>query len=161
MLFSYTTFNFFFHKTSTFDSSKIWWKILWSIHYLIIIAAFICNISLSSSHILSGFNMPFKRPKQIFTIPRVHTTCLPTVAFIYEDQLLSSKPPKQLLCVIIFVCVCVYQINRILLDEGLSVNSLLTYITKELEVSMDELSKSSLIIQGLYQLRRSNENQCN
>ena len=39
----------------------------------------------------------------------------------------------------------------ILLDEGLSVNSLLTYITKELEVSMDELSKSSLIIQGLYQ----------
>ena len=95
--------------------------------------------------------MPFKRPKQIFTIPPVHTTCLPTIAFIYEDQLLSSKPPKRLLCVIIFVCVCVYQINMILLDEGLSVNSLLTYITKELEVSMDELSKSSLIIQGLYQ----------
>ncbi|KAL0300454.1 UNVERIFIED_CONTAM: hypothetical protein Sangu_3119600 [Sesamum angustifolium] len=62
--------------------------------------------------------------------------CMSTITFTDEDLLLGLREQK---------------VNRILIDGGSAVNILPLRILKELEISIDELSNSSLMIQGFNQ----------
>ncbi|KAK4383242.1 Transposon Tf2-12 polyprotein [Sesamum angolense] len=71
--------------------------------------------------------------------------CMSTINFIDEDLFLWSKPHNRTL----FVAGYVHEqkVNRILIDGGSAVNILPLRILKELEIPIDELSNSRLMIQ--------------
>ncbi|KAL0286808.1 UNVERIFIED_CONTAM: hypothetical protein Sangu_2720500 [Sesamum angustifolium] len=71
--------------------------------------------------------------------------CMSTITFTDEDLLLGSKPYNHPLFV------REQKVNRILIDGGSAVNILPLRILKELEIPIDELSNSRLMIQGFNQ----------
>ncbi|KAL0393045.1 UNVERIFIED_CONTAM: hypothetical protein Sradi_2527300 [Sesamum radiatum] len=72
-----------------------------------------------------------------------------TITFTDEDLLLGSKPHNRPLFVAGYVRE--QKVNRILIDRGFTVNILPLRILKELGIPIDELSNSSLMIQGFNQ----------
>ncbi|KAL0337531.1 UNVERIFIED_CONTAM: hypothetical protein Scaly_2028200 [Sesamum calycinum] len=72
-----------------------------------------------------------------------------TITFTDEDLLLGSKPHNRPLFVAGYVRE--QKVNRILIDGGSAVNILPLRILKELEIPIDELSNSRLMIQGFNQ----------
>ncbi|KAL0289304.1 UNVERIFIED_CONTAM: hypothetical protein Scaly_2546900 [Sesamum calycinum] len=68
-----------------------------------------------------------------------------TITFTDEDLLLGSKPHNRLLFVAGYVRE--QKVNRILINGGSAVNILPLRILKELEIPIDELSNSRLMIQ--------------
>ncbi|KAL0293164.1 UNVERIFIED_CONTAM: hypothetical protein Sradi_6953900 [Sesamum radiatum] len=75
--------------------------------------------------------------------------CMSTITFTDEDLLLGSKPHNRPLFVAGYVRE--QKVNRILIDGGSAVNILPLRILKELEIPIDELSNSHLMIQGFNQ----------
>ncbi|KAL0368018.1 UNVERIFIED_CONTAM: hypothetical protein Scaly_1020700 [Sesamum calycinum] len=75
--------------------------------------------------------------------------CMSTITFTDEDLLLGSKPHNRPLFVAGYVSEL--KVNRILIDGGSAVNILPLRILKELEIPIDELSNSRLMIQGFNQ----------
>ncbi|KAL0441758.1 UNVERIFIED_CONTAM: hypothetical protein Sradi_0114700 [Sesamum radiatum] len=75
--------------------------------------------------------------------------CMSTITFTDEDLLLGSKPHNRPLFVAGYVRE--QKVNRILIDGGSAVNILPLRILKELEIPIDELSNSRLMIQGFNQ----------
>ncbi|KAL0340150.1 UNVERIFIED_CONTAM: hypothetical protein Sradi_4531800 [Sesamum radiatum] len=75
--------------------------------------------------------------------------CISTITFTDEDLLLGSKPHNRPLFVAGYVRE--QKVNRILIDGGSAVNILPLRILKELQIPMDELSNSRLMIQGFNQ----------
>ncbi|KAL0296830.1 UNVERIFIED_CONTAM: hypothetical protein Sradi_6735100 [Sesamum radiatum] len=75
--------------------------------------------------------------------------CMSTITFTDEDLLLGSKPHNRPLFVAGYVRE--QKVNRILIDGGSAVNILPLQILKELEILIDELSNSRLMIQGFNQ----------
>ncbi|KAL0294903.1 UNVERIFIED_CONTAM: hypothetical protein Sradi_6862400 [Sesamum radiatum] len=75
--------------------------------------------------------------------------CMFTITSIDEDLLLGSKPHNRPLFVAGYVRE--QKVNRILIDGGSRVNILPLRIFKELEIPIDELSNSRLMIQGFNQ----------
>ncbi|KAK4406565.1 hypothetical protein Sango_0663000 [Sesamum angolense] len=75
--------------------------------------------------------------------------CMSTITFTDEDLLLGSKPHNRPLFVAGYVRE--QKMNRILIDEGSTVNILPLRILKELEIPIDELSNNRLMIQGFNQ----------
>ncbi|KAL0336632.1 UNVERIFIED_CONTAM: hypothetical protein Sradi_4875100 [Sesamum radiatum] len=75
--------------------------------------------------------------------------CMSTITFTDEDLLLGSKPHNHPLFVAGYVRE--QKVNRILIDGGSAVNILPLRILKELEIPVDELSNSRLMIQGFNQ----------
>ncbi|KAL0323625.1 UNVERIFIED_CONTAM: hypothetical protein Sangu_1981800 [Sesamum angustifolium] len=75
--------------------------------------------------------------------------CMSTITFTDEDLLLGSKPHNSPLFVAGYVRE--QKVNRILIDRGSTVNILPLRILKELGIPIDELSNSSLMIQGFNQ----------
>ncbi|KAL0383102.1 UNVERIFIED_CONTAM: hypothetical protein Scaly_0597500 [Sesamum calycinum] len=75
--------------------------------------------------------------------------CMSTITFTDEDLLLGSKPHNRPLFVAGYVRE--QKVNRILIDGGSAVNILPLRILKELQIPMDELSNSRLMIQGFNQ----------
>ncbi|KAL0303485.1 UNVERIFIED_CONTAM: hypothetical protein Sradi_6216600 [Sesamum radiatum] len=75
--------------------------------------------------------------------------CMSTITFTDEDLLLGSKPHNRPLFVAGYVRE--QKVNRILIDGGSAVNILPLQILKELEIPIDELSNSRLMIQGFNQ----------
>ncbi|KAL0292820.1 UNVERIFIED_CONTAM: hypothetical protein Sradi_6971000, partial [Sesamum radiatum] len=75
--------------------------------------------------------------------------CMSTISFTDEDLLLGSKPHNRPLFVAGYVRE--QKVNRILIDGGSAVNILPLRILKELEIPIDELSNSRLMIQGFNQ----------
>ncbi|KAL0349907.1 UNVERIFIED_CONTAM: hypothetical protein Sradi_4139900 [Sesamum radiatum] len=71
--------------------------------------------------------------------------CMSTITFTDEDLLLGSKPHNRPLFVAGYVRE--QKVNRILIDGGSAVNILPLRILKELEIPIDELSNSRLMIQ--------------
>ncbi|KAK4383507.1 hypothetical protein Sango_2768400 [Sesamum angolense] len=72
-----------------------------------------------------------------------------TITFTDEDLLLGSKPHNHPLFVAEYVRE--QKVNRIWIDGGSAVNILPLRILKELEIPIDELSNSLLMIQGFSQ----------
>ncbi|KAL0437808.1 UNVERIFIED_CONTAM: hypothetical protein Sradi_0488700 [Sesamum radiatum] len=72
-----------------------------------------------------------------------------TITFTDEDLLLGSKPHNRPLFVVGYVRE--QKVNRILIDGGSAVNILPLRILKEIEIPIDELSNSRLMIQGFNQ----------
>ncbi|KAL0291836.1 UNVERIFIED_CONTAM: hypothetical protein Sangu_3260500 [Sesamum angustifolium] len=70
--------------------------------------------------------------------------CMSTITFIDEDLLLGSKSHNRHLFVAGYVRE--QKVNRILIDGGSVVNILPLRILKELEIPIDELSNSRLMI---------------
>ncbi|KAL0298857.1 UNVERIFIED_CONTAM: hypothetical protein Sradi_6545500 [Sesamum radiatum] len=75
--------------------------------------------------------------------------CMSTITFTDEDLLLGSKPHNRPLFVAGYVRE--QKVNRILIDGGFAVNILPLRILKELEIPIDELSNSRLMIKGFNQ----------
>ncbi|KAL0287171.1 UNVERIFIED_CONTAM: hypothetical protein Sangu_2704100 [Sesamum angustifolium] len=75
--------------------------------------------------------------------------CMSTIIFTDEDLLLVSKPHNHPLFVVGYVLK--QKVNRILIDGESAVNILPLRIMKELEVPIDELSNTRLMIQGFNQ----------
>ncbi|KAK4409606.1 hypothetical protein Sango_0033600 [Sesamum angolense] len=75
--------------------------------------------------------------------------CMSTITFTDEDLLLGSKPHNRPLFIAGYVRE--QKVNRILIDGGSAVNILPLRILKELEIPIDELSNSRLMIQGFNQ----------
>ncbi|KAL0458584.1 UNVERIFIED_CONTAM: hypothetical protein Slati_0485600 [Sesamum latifolium] len=75
--------------------------------------------------------------------------CMSTITFTDEDLLLGSKPHNHPLFVAGYVRE--QKVNRILINGGSVVNILPLRILKELEIPIDELSNSRLMIQGFNQ----------
>ncbi|KAL0295639.1 UNVERIFIED_CONTAM: hypothetical protein Scaly_3095600 [Sesamum calycinum] len=75
--------------------------------------------------------------------------CMSTITFIDEDLLLGFKPHNHTLFVVRYARE--QKVNRILIDGGSVVNILPLRILKELEILIDELSISRLMIQGFNQ----------
>ncbi|KAL0387959.1 UNVERIFIED_CONTAM: hypothetical protein Sradi_2677700 [Sesamum radiatum] len=75
--------------------------------------------------------------------------CMSTITFTDEDLLLGSKPHNPPLLVARYVRE--QKVNRILIDGRSAVNILPLRILKELEIPIDELSNSRLMIQGFNQ----------
>ncbi|KAK4386126.1 hypothetical protein Sango_2483200 [Sesamum angolense] len=75
--------------------------------------------------------------------------CMSKITFTDEDLLLGSKPHNRPLFVAGYVRE--QKVNRILIDGGSAVNILPLRILKELEIPIDELSNSRLMIQGFNQ----------
>ncbi|KAL0413001.1 UNVERIFIED_CONTAM: hypothetical protein Sradi_1501800 [Sesamum radiatum] len=75
--------------------------------------------------------------------------CMSTITFTDEDLLLGSKPHNRPLFVAGYVRE--QKVNRILIDGGSAVNILPLRILKKLEIPIDELSNSRLMIQGFNQ----------
>ncbi|KAL0419166.1 UNVERIFIED_CONTAM: hypothetical protein Sradi_1330100 [Sesamum radiatum] len=75
--------------------------------------------------------------------------CMSTITFTDEDLLLESKPHNRPLFVSGYVRE--QKVNRRLIDGGSAVNILPLRILKELEIPIDELSNSRLMIHGFNQ----------
>ncbi|KAL0349344.1 UNVERIFIED_CONTAM: hypothetical protein Sangu_1162200 [Sesamum angustifolium] len=75
--------------------------------------------------------------------------CMSTITSTDEDLLLGSKPHNRPLFVARYVRE--QKVNRILIDGGSAVNILPLRILKELEIPINELSNSRLMIQGFNQ----------
>ncbi|KAK4389711.1 hypothetical protein Sango_2308100 [Sesamum angolense] len=75
--------------------------------------------------------------------------CMSTITFTDEDLLLGSKPHNRPLFIAGYVRE--QKVYRILIDGGSAVNILPLRILKELEIPIDELSNSRLMIQGFNQ----------
>ncbi|KAL0413497.1 UNVERIFIED_CONTAM: hypothetical protein Sradi_1551400 [Sesamum radiatum] len=75
--------------------------------------------------------------------------CMSTITFTDENLLLGSKPHNHPLFIAGYVRE--RKVNRILIDGGSAVNILPLRILKELEIPIDELSNSRLMIQGFNQ----------
>ncbi|KAL0297869.1 UNVERIFIED_CONTAM: hypothetical protein Sangu_3175500 [Sesamum angustifolium] len=75
--------------------------------------------------------------------------CMSTITFTDEDLLLGSKPHNRPLFVAGYVRE--QKVNRILIDGGSVINILPLRILKELEIPIDELSNTRLMIQGFNQ----------
>ncbi|KAK4395660.1 hypothetical protein Sango_1720300 [Sesamum angolense] len=75
--------------------------------------------------------------------------CMSVITFTDEDLLLGSKPHNHPLFVARYVRE--QKVNIILIDGGSAVNILPLRILKELEIPVDELSNSHLMIQGFNQ----------
>ncbi|KAL0340287.1 UNVERIFIED_CONTAM: hypothetical protein Sradi_4545500 [Sesamum radiatum] len=75
--------------------------------------------------------------------------CMSTITFTDEDLLLGFKPHNRPLFVAGYIRE--QKVNRILIDGGSAVNILPLRILKELEITIDELSNSRLMIQGFNQ----------
>ncbi|KAK4390148.1 hypothetical protein Sango_2078100 [Sesamum angolense] len=75
--------------------------------------------------------------------------CMSTITLTDEDLLLGSKPHNRPLFVAGYVRE--QKVNRILIDGGSAINILPLRILKELEIPIDELSNSRLMIQGFNQ----------
>ncbi|KAK4385880.1 hypothetical protein Sango_2712000 [Sesamum angolense] len=71
--------------------------------------------------------------------------CMSTITFTDEDLLPGSKPHNRPLFIAEYVRE--QKVNRILIDRGSAVNILPLRILKELEIPIDELSNSRLMIQ--------------
>ncbi|KAL0295426.1 UNVERIFIED_CONTAM: hypothetical protein Sangu_3199300 [Sesamum angustifolium] len=72
--------------------------------------------------------------------------CMSTITFTDEDLLLGSKPHNRSLFVAGYVRE--QKVNRIFIDGGSAVNILPLRILKKLEIPIDELSNSRLMIQA-------------
>ncbi|XP_015166801.1 uncharacterized protein [Solanum tuberosum] len=77
------------------------------------------------------------------------TPCCATIAFTDDDLLLGSKLHNRLLLVV--GSIREQHLNRILIDGGSAVNIMPKVVLKKLGISIDELSKSNLTIQGFNQ----------
>ncbi|KAK4406239.1 hypothetical protein Sango_0630400 [Sesamum angolense] len=75
--------------------------------------------------------------------------CMSTITFTDKDLLLGSKPHNRPLFIAGYVRE--QKVNRILIDGGSAVNILPLRILKELEIPIDELPNSRLMIQGFNQ----------
>ncbi|KAL0291098.1 UNVERIFIED_CONTAM: hypothetical protein Sradi_7034200, partial [Sesamum radiatum] len=75
--------------------------------------------------------------------------CMSTITFTDEDLLLGSKPYNRPLFVAGYVRE--QKVNRILIDGGSTVNILPLQVLKKVEIPVDELSNSRLMIQGFNQ----------
>ena len=73
--------------------------------------------------------------------------CSPDLTFTAEDLLLGSKPHNRPLCVSGYAHE--QKIDRILIDGGSAVNILPKMTMRRLGLTMEELSHSRLVIQGL------------
>ncbi|PIN26509.1 hypothetical protein CDL12_00732 [Handroanthus impetiginosus] len=76
-------------------------------------------------------------------------SCCATIAFTDEDLLLGSKPHNRPLFVSGFVNE--QKVNRILIDGGSAVNIMPRSILRQIGVTVEELSRSHLTIQGFDQ----------
>ncbi|KAH0707716.1 hypothetical protein KY285_010750 [Solanum tuberosum] len=89
------------------------------------------------------------------TITQEHQTnekvaaCCATIAFTDDDLLLGSKLHNRPLFVV--GSIREQHLNRILIDGGSAVNIMPKVVLKKLGISIDELSKSNLTIQGFNQ----------
>ena len=78
--------------------------------------------------------------------------CSPDLTFIDEDLLLGFKPHNHTLYV--FGYALKQKIDRILIDGGSAVNILPKMTMRRLNLTMEELSHSRLVIQGFNQGRQ-------
>ena len=74
------------------------------------------------------------------------------IHFFDKDILLGSTPHNRPLFIVGYICE--QMVNHILIDYKSSINLHLLKMMKDLEVSLDELSPSQLIIQGFNQHRQ-------
>ena len=75
-----------------------------------------------------------------------HFVCNITITFSDDDLLLGSKPHNRPLFVIGYIRE--QKVKRILVDGGSAVNIMPKSTMNDLEITMDDLSKSRMVIQG-------------
>jgi len=87
-----------------------------------------------------------KAVKEPAKLPTQYATCNMAVSFTDEDLLLGSKPHNHPLFVTGYIRG--QKVNRILVDGASSINIMPKSTMNDLRITVDELSKSQMMIQG-------------
>lgn len=81
--------------------------------------------------------------------PKTNTSCMATITFTDEDLQLGSRPHNRPLYVTRYMLE--HKIQHILFDCGFTVNRIPIHTMRQIGISIDELARSKLMIQGFNQ----------